>query len=337
MGNIAFKGQMMGKFLGIKRNKYKGNMQKAAQFFDPNMRNLPVVGSPPPAPVPPAPEPKRDESVLGGEPDASYADDNDVMVTLEVGGEDPITFELPEVPGADDDSDIEITEGDIEVSEPEDVEVEEANPWNWQAGGLGGFLNWIRGMMDSVPRHSGRDTTGLERAISYFEALNKEITKAMRQDYKNEIDSAKAEEARAAIEDGLERMIDRLEKIRGTKKKKKADFNSDLVKTATSTRINGITITVPLFISTIARMLVNGMVSAGHDIEDMMEDMDEKYKLTARERMEVIQLLKDMGAIHPNVRDRGIDKDEVFNKPSSDNYDMAANFVDGSVVTEGKK
>ena len=48
------------------------------------------------------------------------------------------------------------------------------------------------------------DSTGLEKAISYFEALDREITKAMRTDFKNEIDSAKAERAREQSDDEAE-------------------------------------------------------------------------------------------------------------------------------------
>lgn len=269
-------------------------------------------------------------------------DPEDIFVDENDGGEDQgeLIFFLPTIPGAEDDSEIVIEqipeEGEIEVSPQEDLQVEPADQWDWmKSGGPGKFLHWLHSMMESVPRHSGRDTTGLEKAISYFEALDKEITKAMRVDFHNEIDSAKAEEARAQIEDGLERLMDRLERVRVTKYKrhakksknnKKADEQHEtLIKEAQKqTHVGGIIVTVPLLISRLARICINGMVSAGHDIERTFTKLSEKYDLTKREQAELLQLLSDMG--YPVRRDRGYDIDEDMDITSSDNYDWAANY-----------
>ena len=265
------------------------------------------------------------------------ADDgpNNEEIMLELEGpsdNEEIIFVIPNIPGADDDSDIVVDEPESLEVGSEDVEVEEKDPWDWHSGGLNGFLGWLAHMIESVPRHTGRDTTGLEKAIAYFEALDKEITKAMRQDYRNEIDSAKAEEARAQIEQGLERLVDRLEKVRTSKykrhakKSKKAESTQDLlIKEAQKhTHVGGIIVTVPLLISRIARICINGMVSAGHDIEDMFSKLSKKYDLTNREQAEVMQLLADMG--YPVRRDRGYDLDEEVHTTSSDNFDWMANY-----------
>lgn len=263
-----------------------------------------------------------------------------VVLELQEDGGEPqeLVFSLPIVPGADDES-------DIVVDEDEDLEVDESvidmgdaskDRWDWQSGGLGVFLQWVHDMMRDVPRHSGKDTTGLEKAIAYFEALDKEITKAMRTDYRDEIDSAKAEEARSQIEDGLDRLTDRLEKVRTSKykrhakksKKKKAYESQELlVKQAQkATQINGIVVTVPLFISHLARICINGMVSAGHDIEDMYTKLAKRYNLTPREKAEFVQLLSDMN--YPIRLDRGyIGDEDNYDPKRSDNFDHAANFT----------
>lgn len=268
------------------------------------------------------------------QPDVAADADGAEEVTLELespdGDFEEIVFLLPKIPGADDDGDIIIDEpAEIEVAD-ETIEVEDKDPWDWSSRGLSGFLGWVQEMLANVPRHSGRDTTGIERVISYFEAINKEITKAMRQDFRNEIDSAKAEEARSEIENGLERLLDRLEQLRSTKykrKKKSWVADSGIVKEAQkATHVGGIVVTVPLLISRIARTCINGMVSAGHDIEDMLTKLSKKYDLTNREQAEVMQLLADMG--YPVRRDRGFDLDEEISTTSSDNYDWAANFPD---------
>lgn len=270
--------------------------------------------------------------------DNNLAKEKDEEVAIELdspeNGEE-ILFILPNIPGAEDDEDIIVDEPvEIEVSAPEDVEVEESDPWDWHSGGLSNFLNWLHGMIVNCPRHTGRDTTGLEKAIAYFELLDKEITKAMRQDYRNEIDSAKAEEARAQIENGLERLLDRLDKVRSAKYKRHNKKNKKswveavgLVKEAQkATHVNGIVVTVPLLISRLARICINGMVSGGHDIEDTFSKLSKKYNLTNREQAELMQLLADMN--YPVRRDRGFDLDEEYNITSSDNYDFAANFPD---------
>lgn len=266
--------------------------------------------------------------------DSNIDDSNDIVAVLdfedipeeeemiiEEPDQNDLVFMLPDVPGAEDAEEIEIEK------EPEETAAE---MWDWGSGGVGNFLYWLHNMMNSPPQHSGRDTTGLEKAISYFEALDKEITKAMRTDYKNEIDSAKAEEARAAIEDGLERLIDRLEKVKSNKfkrhnKKKKADIINGLVKEGQkATHVGGIIVTVPLLISRVARTCINGMVSAGHDIEDLFQRQAEMYNLDKREKAEVLQLLADMG--YPLRRDRGLDFDDEFNPTSSENMDFATNY-----------
>lgn len=242
--------------------------------------------------------------------------------------DDQISFSLDDIPGAPDAQEIVIQEPD----EAEVVEVDidgdgEPDVWKWEHKT---FLNWIKNMFDNVPKHSGHDTTGLEKAIAYFEALNKEITKAMRTDYKNEIDAAQAERAREQIEDGIARLLDRLEKVNSTKykktKKKKAGLEYEgMVKEAQkATHINGIVITVPLLISRIARVCINSMVSAGKDIEDTFEKQSKLYNLDKRERAEVAQLLADMN--YPMIQDRGFDVGEAVDKESPNNFDWAQQF-----------
>ena len=249
--------------------------------------------------------------------------DEDIEVSEDEPGE--IIFVLDNIPGAPDAE-------EILVKEDDDVEVEgdpeDSDAWKWEPKG---FLEWLQRMFAGVPSHSGYDTTGLEKAVSYFEALDKEITKAMRTDFKNEIDSAKAERAREQIENGLERLIDRLEKVQTSKYKRKAKKSKSwaeetgMVKEAQkATNITGITITVPLLISRIARVCINGMVSAGHDIEDMYKRQVEEYTLDKREQAELSQLLADMG--YPMIQDRGYPVGEPVEIWRNDNFDWSAQY-----------
>ncbi len=262
---------------------------------------------------------------------AAFNEDDVVLLEVdsvpenELSVSEDIVFLLPDIPGAPDAEGIP----EDEVEE-EQIEVEEGDDWNWQAkGGVGGFISWLQDRFQNIPKHTGYDTTGLEKAISYFEALDKEISKAMRTDYKNEIDHAQAERAREQIENGLERLIERLERVRAkkykrhAKKKAKAWYqdSQEIVKEAGTTKINGISIVVPLFISRIARILINGHVSAGHDMADMFKKLDKEFGLNKREKAEVLELVENMG--FPINEDRGIlesgDKTE-------DGFDKGPNY-----------
>lgn len=202
--------------------------------------------------------------------------------------------------------------------------------WDWSAHGSKGFLVWVKEKVDKVPSHSGYDTSGLQRAVAFLEKLDDEISKAMRSDLDGELDANAIEKVRSEIDNGIERLHERLEKVRGAKgkgkKRKKANQEeSDLVKTAQkSPSINGIIVTVPLLLSRIARVCINGMVSAGHDLEDLYTRQCEYYKLDRREKAELQQLLADMGA--PIRQDRGAPENEDFDQTSSDNFDFAANY-----------
>src|SRR5690606_2690862 len=157
---------------------------------------------------------------------------------------------MPDIPGAPnaevlDEPEIEVVD---EVEEPKEID-----PWDWKSRGLGNFVGWLQDMINKTPQHSGQDVGGLERAISYFELLLKEISKAMRSDYKGEIDVHHCESIRGDMHKAVDNMNKRLDRVRQRYVAKKAGswvVESGMVKEAQkATRINGITIVVPLFTS----------------------------------------------------------------------------------------
>jgi hypothetical protein len=269
--------------------------------------------------------------------EAEEVDSQAITLDLDGDGDPDLMFLLDPVPGAPDAEEIIVSEDEDEEGsdkDEEDVEVED-DPWDWQSKGPGFFIDWLKKRFTNVPQHSGYDTTGLEKAISYFEALDKEITRAMRQDYKDEINHAHAERAREQIEKALDGLIKRLEDVKSTKytrhkkksdKKKKSSLTEGaIVKEASrGEKIIGIVITVPLLISRIARVCVNGVVSAGHDINDMFLRQAKEYSLDKREKAELAQLLDDMG--YPMFVDRGLEVGDDLDSTRSDNFDFAANF-----------
>ncbi len=126
------------------------------------------------------------------------------------------------------------------------------------------------------------------------------------------------------LEDSIERLQDLESELEGKKKKKKkAAAGNDLVKEGQKApHVGGIIVTVPLLISRIARVCINGTVSAGHDIEDLFLRQAKMYNLTDREKAEVIQLIEDMN--YPVRRDRIRELND--NSPEPSNGDWLENF-----------
>ena len=238
------------------------------------------------------------EGALSGLSGSIESTDKEVNINIE--NVDEITFQLGPVPGApeeviledEDEDDDEVSE---EIQEAEDDEP--VDDWGWEKShGTKDFLQWLQKMISGVPAHSGRDTTGIERAFSYFKKLDSEISRAMSRDFKREIDAAKAEEARKVINDGMDRLVTRLDKLRKKYKKKTAeDVSGTLVKRAETSFTGGMTVNVPYFISFIARACVNATVSSGKDMGETFDTLNKEYKLDKREKAQVIQLVRDMG------------------------------------------
>lgn len=284
--------------------------------------------------------------------DVSFEDDDDDVNDLRMSKDDDVVMEAESFPGLDvilQDLDLEepedvililpalpgsdLTEedlADIVVDEPEDVVVDDKpkDPWDWRGHGLPKFFDWTNERIKGIPKHSGNDVGGIERAIAYLETLKKSISSAVRTDLKGELDIAKVETIRESVEDGIDRLEDRLKKLvdgKAKKKKKASGEYSSLKKEAQlSPTIGSIVVTVPLLISRIARVCINGHVSAGKDIEDLFKKQAAKYKLSDREQAEALQLIEDMG--YPVFRDRGYMVDEDYDRRSEDNFDAGPNY-----------
>jgi len=261
-------------------------------------------------------------------------DPNDVKITISV---DMPEFDSP-VPGmnpqeaenvllvSDTDEDSEDEKKEEDDSEAKD---KKTNPkWNWKERGASGFLEWLKERFVDVPRHSGKDSAGIERAMAYLNKLDSEISKAMKMDVDGELDADKIEKIRSKIEDGITALEKALKKITKGKKDKRKQAGLDdegLVKEAKIVGLSGNHVQVPLLISALARMCINSTVSAGHSMEDNIEKVASKFKLSDREKFELSFLLQDMG--FPIRADRFyLDVMEKPRDKSVDGFDYAANY-----------
>jgi hypothetical protein len=257
------------------------NMEKEAQFS--NMPFLAEVLE----------EPEKDNIVLempeNGRGDKKNGENKEIVFKLEL------------VPGADNDT--------LEVLEDEPVEIDEKtntpkDDWDWKPLGMSKFLDWVQDRFHNIPKHSGQDLTGLDRAISYCERLVSEIRRAVKGDFKREIDTSKADEALSELHKAIERLEERSNKVetRKFKKSKKSDARFSLVKNAETSITGHAVIMVPYLISNVARACIDATVSGGRDIEECFEKLASEYKLDKREKSQVVQLIKDMG--YPMMLDR---------------------------------
>ena len=254
------------------------------------------------------------------------------MEPLEV--KEPAEFEIvvEELPGAPegtkDPEIIEVVDEEKSTKDDNEAKSKKDSKWDWGKNGAEGFVVWVKERLEDVPKHSGYDSAGLERACSYLEKLDNEISKAMRMDVDGELDADKVEEIRSKIDEGLNRLYDRLDKVKKSKKssrKKKSEFEAELIKEAQKAAgVKGTFVVVSLLISRLGRIIINGLVSGGHDASDMFQKLSKKYKLNDREQAELMQYLWDSG--FPMREDRGYMLDEEVDYSSSDNYDWAANY-----------
>ena len=179
-------------------------------------------------------------------------------------------------------------------------------------GNLKMFLNYVNDQYPSeIPSHDGTSILGCERAITFLKKLSDEIRRNIRLD-----------------EDGdLEDQIDGLERVntsiladiytlnahmKNLDKKlrdqtKKASVPEQYMTKSASTPSN-VVITVDPFIRAITGILVNSVVSAGKSFEEVYDYLCEKYDITEREELMILQVLMDMG--QPIFKDRGSLKTE---------------------------
>ncbi len=266
----------------------------------------------------------------------SHAAESPVMLETSEPGQVEIYIDLDDLPGVmaldpELEQKLEVSDDDTKEEDNNDAKksTKPVTKWDWESKGADGFLTWIKERISDIPKHSGYDTAGIERAISYLDKLDTEISKAMRLDLDGDLDADKVEEVRSKIYDGIERLNERHDIVNKKKKKKKkstaADNSQGLVKEGQKIPgVTGIVVTVPLMIAGVVRTCINGNISAGHDIEDMFEKLSKKLELDDKQKFECLQLFADMG--YPVRRDRGFLLDEDIDTTSSDNFDWAANY-----------
>jgi hypothetical protein len=203
---------------------------------------------------------------------------------------------------------------DYEPDDEEEPETDYANDKD-----LSKFMSHVGELYPSqIPRHDGTSTVGCERAISFLDRMNGDISRAIREDHDSVLDITKLEDVRVNIMRDVLVLKDHLGKL----KKQIKDSHGKKDSTASSvpswkspsgrslsykqlkeagelTKKAGtpsnIVIAVSPFERAISGMMINAHVSAGHPMEDVYASLKEKYELTDREELSIMQLCMDSG------------------------------------------
>lgn len=155
---------------------------------------------------------------------------------------------------------------------------------------------------NKIPPHDGNSTLGCERAITYLNKLNKEISEALRSDKDDILDIATLENIRIRMMNDVIRLKEHQKKLNKKMQNKKSENESDeIVKEAKSGKFQ---VVVTPFLRAITGIIVNAVVSSGKQFDDVYAFLKKKYKFTDREELEILQILMDMN--FPINKDRGL-------------------------------
>ena len=198
-------------------------------------------------------------------------------------------------------------------SDFEEEEVEEEGDYA-NDGNIKKFLDYINEIYPSkIPKHDGSTTLGCERAKSWLEKLDKEISTVIRKDQDGVLDINVLEKIRTNIMSDVAKLSKHINVLKNrfkedSKKKASLDENgipswtnhsgnqvgySDLKKEAATP--NKMVISVSPFERAISGIMINAHVSAGHSMEEVYDFLSKKYAITPREELAIMQICMDSG------------------------------------------
>lgn len=183
-------------------------------------------------------------------------------------------------------------------------------------GDLSKFMEYITSEYPSkIPPHDGRTTVGCEKAISFLDKLNSQISRAVQEDVESLLDLEKLEEIRGSIVRDVITLKDHLnslkKKLKDQHSKKASNkppmwvdsFGKKVELTKEAATPSNVVISITPFERAISGMMINAHVSAGKPMAEVYEALKEKYDLTDREELAILQICMDSG--FPLFKDRG--------------------------------
>ena len=189
----------------------------------------------------------------------------------------------------------------------EDEEDDELKEKSYEEGDVSKFPEYLGKAYQNIPRHSGESIAGCERAVSYLNKLDQEISKNIREDADHVLDVEEMAEYQQKILKDVVILKEHIKKLKrqtrdGAIQDKNAySENYNLKKEAAGTV--KLYVCVTPFIRGICGILINSVVSGGKPFDKVYDYLCKKYKMNDREELEIFQTLLDMGM--PMFKDRG--------------------------------
>jgi hypothetical protein len=188
------------------------------------------------------------------------------------------------------------------------------------------FMEWFVGKLRQIQHPSAilGNKTKMEKALGQYIKLNREVSKALRSDFDDVLDTTRVDELRSFVEKAIDTLEDSLYGIEKMKRRRKqmkrrgSEENGEMVKEGTAPHFGGMVISVSPFIRGIAGLLINGKVANGRNMEELFEEIKKKYDLDKREELEVLQVVADMG--YPIYRDRAKLNEDTTDPTREDNF-----------------
>jgi len=227
--------------------------------------------------------------------------DEDVTKFLEEHGDMPISDLLP---GS------EVSIEDLKKEEDnEDTVTDYAND-----GDLSKFMDYVHTEYPTnIPQHDGRSMVGCEKAISFLDRMNSQISGAIREDQENVLDVQGLEGVRVNIMKDILILKNHLGKLKKRLKDEHGKTASidrngipawknasgreveykDLEKEASTPR--NMVIAISPFERAISGIMINAHISGGHPIEEVYDFLSDKYSIDDREELAIMQLCMDSG------------------------------------------
>ena len=198
------------------------------------------------------------------------------------------------------------------------------------------FIDYLRESYSGVPKHNGNSISGCERALVYLNGLNREVSEAVRKDTENNLDEHldEIEDFRVNIIQGMVALKTRIGELRkkikeeGSQRKRSSDDSDELTKEGSIEKIATtaqIQLVMTPFERAISGILINSVVSAGHPFEDVYDYLKDKFELTPREELAIIQVVMDMG--YPIFKDRGIIGTDAKGDGKGHGIDFIKNYL----------
>jgi hypothetical protein len=180
----------------------------------------------------------------------------------------------------------------LEVSEDENFSPIEYSEWESPED----FENYVFASARKVPAVFDGSKNSFKRAFAYLEKLSEEITNGVEQDASYAELNEQQLRSLDLVEEGIESALSDIS----------AAVQGKMTKTATKS--SGYVYYVNPFIHSLARVLINGKVSQGKNIETLYATLNKKYKLNDREHLELMFTLNDFG--HP-IRSSFVDHTDM--------------------------